>query len=59
MPTQSLTLVLDCLKERLIINCTQKTVLRIMPPLCVTKADVDRAAAILDKVFTNEANKQN
>ncbi|MFA6321689.1 MAG: aspartate aminotransferase family protein [Candidatus Omnitrophota bacterium] len=42
----------ECLKEGLILNCTQETVLRILPPLNVTKAEIDKAIAILDKVFS-------
>jgi predicted acetylornithine/succinylornithine family transaminase len=41
----------ECLKEGLLINCTQDTVLRIMPPLNVTRKEADRAVSILDKVF--------
>lgn len=41
----------ECLKEGLLINCTQDTVLRIMPPMTVSKPEIDKAAAILDKVF--------
>lgn len=42
----------ECMKEGLLINCTQDTVLRIMPPLNVTKAEIDKAVKILDKVFS-------
>ncbi len=42
----------ECMKEGLLINCTQDTILRIMPPLNVTKAEVDKAVSILDKVFS-------
>ncbi len=42
----------ECLKEGLLINCTQDTVLRIMPPINVTKAQIDKAISILNKVFT-------
>ena len=41
----------ECLKEGLLINCTQDTVLRIMPPINVTKKEIDKAIAILDKVL--------
>jgi len=41
-----------CLKEGLLINCTQETVLRIMPPINVTKRQVDMAVSILDRVFS-------
>lgn len=40
-----------CLKKGLLINCTQKKILRIMPPLVITKKDVDKAIGILDSVF--------
>ena len=36
----------------LLINCTQDKVLRIMPALTVTKRMIDRAVAILDRVFS-------
>ena len=41
-----------CLEEGLLINCTQETVLRIMPPMTVTRSEIDKAIAILDKVFS-------
>ena len=40
-----------CLEEGLLINCTQGNILRIMPPMNVTKAEIDKAISILDKVF--------
>lgn len=42
----------ECLKEGFLINCTQDTILRIMPPMNVTKIEADEAMAILDKVFS-------
>lgn len=42
----------ECLKDGLLINCTQDTVLRIMPPLNVKKEEIDKAVSILDKVFS-------
>ena len=42
----------ECMKEGLLINCTQDTVLRIMPPMTMTKAQADKAVAILDKVLS-------
>ena len=41
----------ECMNEGLLINCTQDTILRIMPPLNVTKTEIDKAISILDKVF--------
>jgi len=40
-----------CLEKGLLINCTQKNVLRIMPSLTVTKAEIDKAMAILESVI--------
>ena len=42
----------ECLKEGLLINCTQDTILRIMPPINVTRKEIDKAISILDKVFS-------
>ena len=41
----------ECLKAGLLINCTQDTVLRIMPPINVTKKEIDKAIDILEGVF--------
>ncbi|MEW6620744.1 MAG: aspartate aminotransferase family protein [bacterium] len=52
-------IVSTCLEQGLIINCTVEKVLRLLPPLIVTKQDVDEAVKILDKVifFTAEAQR--
>ncbi|MFH1593112.1 MAG: aspartate aminotransferase family protein [Candidatus Omnitrophota bacterium] len=41
------------LERGLLINCTQKNVLRIMPPLTVTKSQIDKAIGILDEILAN------
>ena len=41
-----------CLEAGLLINCTQDTVLRVMPPLTVTKKEIDKAISILDGVLS-------
>ncbi|MDD4203090.1 MAG: aspartate aminotransferase family protein [Candidatus Omnitrophica bacterium] len=41
-----------CLEKGLLINCTQGNILRIMPPLCVTKAQADKAIKILEDVLS-------
>lgn len=41
----------ECLDRRLLINCTQKKILRIMPPLIVKKSQVNKAISILDDVM--------
>jgi len=43
-----------CLEAGLLINCTQDTVLRIMPPMTATRLEIDRAVSILDKVLAKQ-----
>lgn len=45
------TVVEKCIEMGLLINCTQERVLRLMPPLIVTKKDIDKAISILDKAL--------
>jgi len=40
-----------CLEKGLRINCTQETVLRLMPPMNVTRGQIDDAIEILDGVL--------
>ena len=47
----------ECLKRRLLINCTQGNVLRIMPPLVVKEKEVDRAVEILEEVLSQEEER--
>lgn len=44
-------MVEKCLKEGLLINCTQGKVLRFLPPLTIGREEVDEAMAILEKVM--------
>jgi acetylornithine/succinyldiaminopimelate/putrescine aminotransferase len=48
-------LVIDCMNEGLLINCTNNTVLRFLPPFVLRKKDVDRAIKVLDKVLKKAA----
>ena len=43
-----------CLEKGLRINCTQSTVLRFMPPMIVTRGQIDQAVDILDAVLTED-----
>jgi acetylornithine aminotransferase/acetylornithine/N-succinyldiaminopimelate aminotransferase len=43
--------VMGCLKSGLLINCTGGNVLRFVPPLVLTKTDVDKAVGILAEVL--------
>lgn len=44
-------IVKKCMEKRLLINCTAEKVLRIYPPLNVTRAQIDKAVAILSKAM--------
>ena len=41
----------ECLKDGLLINCTQNNILRIMPPLTVTEENIDMAVDKLSKAL--------
>jgi acetylornithine/succinyldiaminopimelate/putrescine aminotransferase len=43
---------MDCLKKGFLINCTNETVLRFIPPLVVTPAEIDRLVQALDEIFS-------
>lgn len=45
------SIVEKCREKGLLINCTQEEVLRLMPPLIVTKKDINKAITILDKAL--------
>jgi predicted acetylornithine/succinylornithine family transaminase len=48
------TPIIDGARERgLIVNRTHEKVVRMLPPLNIEKADLDRAAGILDQVFAS------
>lgn len=42
-----------CRAKRLLINCTQEQVLRLLPALTITKAQLDRALDILEEVLVS------
>jgi predicted acetylornithine/succinylornithine family transaminase len=44
-------IVLDCIQEGLLINCTHDVVLRALPPYILTEQDVDRAISVMNRVF--------
>ncbi len=45
--------VSKCMEDGLLINCTNSTVLRLLPPLIVTKEEIDVAVAIMDKALSS------
>lgn len=44
-------IVLDCLARRVIINCTMGRVLRFVPPLIISRAEIDRLLTVLSDVL--------
>ena len=46
-------IVREMLKKKILINCTMGNVLRFLPPLIVTKEEVDGVVKGLEEVFKN------
>lgn len=52
LPSEKGSEIIDgCLKEGLIINAPRPSVIRLMPPLIVTKEEIDKMFRILCKVL--------
>jgi acetylornithine/succinyldiaminopimelate/putrescine aminotransferase len=49
------SIVKEMLKKRILINCTMGNVLRFLPPLIVTREEIDRVVTGLEEVFTGIA----
>ncbi|GJL70137.1 MAG: acetylornithine aminotransferase [Nitrospirales bacterium] len=45
-------LVLECLERRVLINCTMGKVLRFVPPLIISNAQIDRLLSVLSEVLS-------
>ncbi|MDT3776886.1 acetylornithine transaminase [Nitrospira sp. MA-1] len=45
-------LVLECLERRVLINCTMGKVLRFVPPLIISHAQIDRLLSVLSEVLS-------
>ncbi len=45
-------IVLECLERRVLINCTVGRVLRFVPPLIVSKSQIDRLLTVLSDVLS-------
>ncbi len=45
------SIVREMLKKKILINCTMGNVLRFLPPLIVTKEEIDRVVLTLEEVF--------
>ena len=47
-------IVESCMERGVLINCTADKVLRFLPPLIVTRGEIDRLLATLDAVFAEQ-----
>ena len=45
-------LVMECLEQRVLINCTMGRVLRFVPPLIITESQIDRLLFVLARIFS-------
>jgi predicted acetylornithine/succinylornithine family transaminase len=55
--TDGAPVVRACLERRLLINCTHGTVLRLLPALTLSDAELEEGQAILDEVLTQTGNE--
>ena len=46
-------IVASCLEQGVIVNCTVGNVIRMVPPLIVSKEEIDKVVAALDKALEN------
>jgi acetylornithine/N-succinyldiaminopimelate aminotransferase len=46
-------IVKKCFEQGILINCTQKRVLRFLPPLIIDNNDIDKLVNILDKILSS------
>ena len=55
LTTSGRPVVEACRAQRLLINCTQETVLRLLPALTITRAQLDRGLAIFEEALTESS----
>ena len=51
LATDGTPVVGECLKRRLLVNCTHQTVIRLLPALNITDEQIDEGCDILDEVI--------
>jgi acetylornithine/succinyldiaminopimelate/putrescine aminotransferase len=52
LTTDGKPIVADCLQRGVLINCTADRVLRFMPALTITQAEIDRCIDVLTNVLS-------
>jgi acetylornithine/N-succinyldiaminopimelate aminotransferase len=45
-------IVKQCLSRGIIINCTMDRILRFVPPLIITRREIDRCLSVLENIFS-------
>lgn len=50
------SIVHECLQEGILINCTSERILRFLPPLTITRNEIDILLDTLDKVFKKRSS---
>ena len=50
-------IVLECLRKGFLVNCVQGNILRFVPPLIVTPAEIDRLINCLDALLSRHSGK--
>jgi acetylornithine/succinyldiaminopimelate/putrescine aminotransferase len=50
------SIVKEMLKKKILINCTMGNVLRFLPPLIITKEEIDRVIQALGEIFASIAH---
>jgi acetylornithine/N-succinyldiaminopimelate aminotransferase len=51
LSTDGVPVVAECLNRRLLVNCTHQTVIRLLPSLTLTDAELDAGCGILSDVI--------
>jgi len=50
-------IVIDCMKQGFLINCIQQNVLRFIPPLIISRKEIDALISVLSKSLSKLNNK--
>jgi len=51
-------IVVDCMNQGFLINCIQQNVLRFIPPLTISRKDIDSLVSVLSNSLTKLNDKQ-
>ncbi len=46
-------IVTECINKGFLINCTQENILRFIPPLIITREEIDSLISCLDEIFSS------